>query len=105
MKLPVPTFLRHPDGRDVFRADETHRPLGRKVARAPPQRGADGLGGQASALRPRCKHPAHFRDSFDGWLEVPLEVSESNLADEAAGVFLLQHPEAETEHRPVADVA
>src|ERR1700685_2987904 len=71
---------------------------------APRDGRANGLCRIALAVELRREDPTDLRHPMERRLDIPLVVCESNLSDKAAGGLLCNHPIAEAEQCPMADV-
>ncbi len=101
----VTTFFGYTYGSKIWRVDDAGGFCGWEMKVAPGERCADGFVGVAFAVGVRRKDPASFEQSLERRIEVALIFLKSDFSDKFAGGFFFDGPIAESEQRPMADVA
>ena len=105
LPLAEAAFLSDADRGGVIGVNEADRAGIGEVCVTPGEDGGDGFGSVALAVHGGGKNPARFAKIFDGRDEIAMEIGEADFTGEGSGGFFFEHPEAETEKRPVPGVA
>ena len=75
-----------------------------EIAIAPIEHGANRFRGKAFAMRVGSEHPADFHHSFEARLNVAPVFRKAGDAEKFTGGLVFDHPIAESEEHPLADV-
>ena len=98
------TLFGDPDGRPVVGMNEADEIVRAKVLSTPLQRCLGSFGCIPLTVFRRSKDPAQFRDGSKRRFDVALEIPEANLTHKVSCCFLLHHPIAKAENRPMAEI-